>query len=454
MNSLPAECIQRIATFLPCSTVLQFLLVSRYIKAACDDWQVYYNVIKNDPDFLDEVVNNSSETRDVYKKLVIASIIAARHSLPGNFAGWLPQLLACHRRIISPLNSGFLLTSEPDRAMAMVDPFVFYKASEPKGIATGTQLPNLVVYDSPPRTRADREQYEDNPRLPFDVQKWREAQSGAFCLAIAFLGSPIPPGQQWAPPRPLLRDVEWFRINPNVASYQPTELEKMHAALHTFANKAVANFAVEIRAAIAEDRIWAVRQNSYPLPTPPTALDIPFRSLMSLPEPMTPNVVDSFSSCHLPVMARPDFFIQGEWTGYRSFVGELGAESWNPNGGPACDKFDAIGADNDNVRICGWDQPDSGYPIPDRTIRFHFIRWREDGKFVVRSNAFQSAFMTNVFMVTVDCQTGLLEVEAKDHRGYRHGLRLGVITPFGIVISENPGSVWFWFWKTEWAGSF
>jgi hypothetical protein len=337
---------------------------------------------------------------------------------------------------------------------------VFYKTSEPRGIATDTQLPNLVVYDSPPRTRVDREQYEDNPRLPFGVQKWRQAQSRAFCLAIAFLGPSLPSrggnsGRQWAPPRPILRHIEWFRINSDEASFQPTEYAKMHAALHTFANKAVAHFAIELRAAIAEDRIWAARENSYPLPTPPTAFDIPFRSLMSLPEPMAPNAWNSFSSCHLPVMTRPDFLTQGEWTGYRSLVGQLGAEShsWNPQGDPAYDSFDAIGADNYTVRRCGWDQANSGYPIPDRTIRFHFVRWQEDGKLVVRSNAFQSSFMTHVFKVTVDLQTGLLEVEDKNHRGYRQGQYPGIITPFGIIIPVNPGSVWFWLWKTEWTGS-
>jgi F-box domain len=100
MNSLPPECIQRIAAFLPCSSVLQFLLVSRSIEFACDNWQVYREVIRNDPDFPDEVVSGPSETTNLYKKLVIASTTAGRDILPNNFDKWLPQLLACHRKTV------------------------------------------------------------------------------------------------------------------------------------------------------------------------------------------------------------------------------------------------------------------------------------------------------------------------------------------------------------------
>lgn len=96
--SLPREVMRNIASFLPPTSALQLLLVSRLVCQTCDDWTVWRRVVNNDLNDALETTGQAVGSRKIWKKLVIASSEAYRSGLGRNFVVWLPQLLAHHSK--------------------------------------------------------------------------------------------------------------------------------------------------------------------------------------------------------------------------------------------------------------------------------------------------------------------------------------------------------------------
>lgn len=290
-----------------------------------------------------------------------------------------------------------------------------------------------------------------NPRIPFDISTLHAVQASTFCLTVRLLSVPSASERDlqhpWGPWQPLLHIIDWFEIRPGnqpglleSRNPRPLDLERLAVTLHTFANKVVGLFAIELRSALADRRV--VNGNVRGLYPPPNAFNIPFGAMMSIPDPFAENVLKEFSTCHLPVMASPDFFADGEWTGYYSYTGGRGVRIVGerfPKGW-----FDGIGGDNEDVRFL--------YKV-DRSISFTFIRWEDEDRFKVHSNFFQTQSETDSLRMIVNKRTGMIDVSHHSPFGGPATRRNAVITPFGIVEACLPGAVWLWLWKIEWSAA-
>ncbi len=175
---------------------------------------------------------------------------------------------------------------------------------------------------------------------------------------------------------------------------------------------------------------WDPQTTSYPPgagPLPPTALNIPFSSLMQVPSPFSLGCAEMFSTCHLPVMTSPEFIESGEWTGYYGpHLNQPFPESTNSKfDGPMKGiKFSVSEHEVDPGML---DLHSSG-DLFDFRGAFHFEGqiWRNTGKINLRK-----------------CwENDLTEMDLQ-----------ALLTPFGILASRCEGGVghWMWLWKTEWS---
>lgn len=329
---------------------------------------------------------------------------------------------------------------KPDRALLTIDPRWLYRLSDPTYYD-----PQLTAFEGV--TILDRRSIPRNRKSPIDIVKWQFAQSNSFCLAARLLSYELPSdGTQgivqnpWGPREPLLHTVDWFFVDPDDPEITAADVTKLVTQLHALANKAVGLYSMELRSALAANRTAAL--DSTGLAHPPSAFDIPFRSLMKLPNPFSHRCTEAFSTCHLSVMASPSFFEGGEWTGYFSFTGGLGREaSWS---GDPKDLFDGIGGENAALRL------NSPPPFAiERSVRFRVVRIVNPHCFIVRSNYFQSQLRAHIMEMTVEMRTGLISINHRDHNGIFLGVNQAVITPFGIISACVPDS-WIWLWKKDW----
>jgi hypothetical protein len=269
-------------------------------------------------------------------------------------------------------------------------------------------------------------------------------QASTYCLAVRLLSSAegnkgFPSSAQ----EPLLGTVEWFDIKDSPRDLGSGDMHKFHTVLHPFANQAVGFFAVELRSALAKKRV--AFQNISGLSPPPRAVGIPFASLMDLPIPLSHHALEAFCTCHLPTMATPDFFIEGEWTAYISHTGKTGKDCCTINN--PIDWFYGFGGDNEEVRVNGWDSPNTYYPfVVERQCRFRLVNWVNDDVLFVQSNYVQSPKSIHMFHMIVDRRTGMIDIYDYNHRGGHSGKRNSAITPFGIVQGRFRG-MWMWLWK-------
>lgn len=354
-------------------------------------------------------------------------------------------LLILHSMNIGPLTL-FL-----GQSLSKIDPTPLYEACIPGHHAPGEQEHFSIINFGPGN-------FAVNPRIPFDASTLYAVQASTFCLTVRLLSvqSTSERGLQhpWGPWQPLLHIIDWFEIWPFAYDREDLRLGKLEKAvvtLHSFANKVVGLFAIELRAALADRRV--VNGNIQGLFPPPNAFDIPFGAMMNLPDPFADDGLKDFSTCHLPVMAHPDFFTDGGWTGYFSYTGGRGVRVVGerfPKGW-----FDGIGGDNDEVQRNGYTEtPHPYFPYKvDRSIHFAFIRWEDEDRFIVHSNFFQTQSETDSLRLKVNKRTGMIDVGHHSPFGGPATRRNAVITPFGIVEACLPDAVWLWLWKIEWSAS-
>lgn len=262
------------------------------------------------------------------------------------------------------------LTTVSDQAMSTIDPAALYPLCNPFSYESGSLPPSFVGVE------LDRGHFQVNPRILYASNTLHAVQASSYCLAACLLSLPSAVDNgvlyAWAPQQPLLHTVEWFKIaTPHLL--HPDDLQKLVAMLHTAANKAVGFFAVELRSALASKRV--IFGNTQGLTPPPTGFDIPFQSLVvnPLPIPFEENTsAAAFGLGHLLVMAHPDFFVSGEWTGYFSHTGQFGiGATWAAN---PTDFFNGIGGDNADVQANGYDRLNAHYPfLVERSVRFRLV---------------------------------------------------------------------------------
>lgn len=289
------------------------------------------------------------------------------------------------------------------------------------------------------------DEFAVNPKIPYRVDTLRAVQVSTFCLTLRLLCFQYESGEgvqhPWGPWKPLLSTIDWFEIELS-EGLTSTELEKLTATLHAFANKVVGLFAMELRHGLAEKRV--INHNVRGLYPPPSGLDIPFDSLMRLPVPFEGEFLESFSTCHLPVMAHPDFLTDGDWTGYYSY-GSFSEQTKH---------FDGVGGDNDEVQRNGYTQgPHPYFPFRvDRSIHFTLVKWENAEIFLLQSNSFQTQADTGSLRMKVNTQTGIIDISHHSVHGGPPTRRKAVITPFGIVQGCIAHEVWLWLWKLHWSG--
>ncbi|RDL31110.1 uncharacterized protein BP5553_09899 [Venustampulla echinocandica] len=437
--ALPTSILQHIASCLPPTSALNLLLACKKTCNSCDYWTVWRTIIENSSSF-PSGINSAGETnRHMWKRYAMADIKAGQVDGRSHFTSWMPQLMALHHRVVSA-----------------ADPHTLYPFSSPTNYN-----PEQADFDCrmPLPGEFPLSVYPTNPESPAPIEAWRIAQASSFCLSTRLLSyhqapnvSPKTGNSPWAPSKSLLAKSEWLNLDPGDSALTPAAHEKLVVVLHTLANKAVGFFATELRSSLAYDRTNGVDLEG--LWHPPTAFDILFASLMALPMPLTPNSAGAFGTCHLQNMTDPSFFEDGEWTGYRSWVGSWGADANQLEGAsiPA-DSFEGIGGDNMNVRLNRLDQLPNGFDcLVERVARFKLVKWIDDNVFIIKSNCFQSPLETYIFTMKVDRRTGLIDViEWVDFMGVPKGGATNVVmTPFGIVFGFISG-MWMWLWKCNWS---
>jgi len=155
---------------------------------------------------------------------------------------------------------------------------------------------------------------------------------------------------------------------------------------------------------------------------PPTAIQIPFTSLIDMPLPFSSEGGRSFSTAHLPTMTDPSFFSEGTWAGYSLSVFQMDDESSiGTFDTPLSDlKFQTRASPNDSNIVDIWCEKicDGGLA----PFRFRGTLRRDSGR-IALIQCCVSAYIDITF-------------EA-------------VMTPFGIVGSWTQGQ-WLWLWKSEW----
>lgn len=281
-----------------------------------------------------------------------------------------------------------------------------------------------------------------NVPLPWDLQTWKFAHAASFCLTSQSLAT-TDPSQLGKPPRRLCT-VQWLRLTDHQGRNIRTEDDSVQhmAMLYALANRAVGFFHEELLWALSHNSIHV--ENTAGLMTPPTISTLPIPAY-SPPVPLVPEALESFSTCHLPMMTDPSFFLDDEWTGYACA---------SSNSNPEDMFFDGIGGNNVDVAYNHLDElPNSPFSFPvGRYIRFNFVNeWAGGSQYLLESNCYYSQGRMDMLRVTVNKANGHLKI------AHRHPLRPdwsvldAVITPFGIVESFGGRGMWAWLWKCSWS---
>ena len=277
--------------------------------------------------------------------------------------------------------------------------------------------------------------------LGFDISQDPDHWTPSFCVLLESISNKIPIDSI------LLRTANGganllhHRIRPEFQNWLYLDFFDPHAhaddlslsSMRLKADMAISILAMCLRHELREGNIitpWnsLAQHNAYerdePVPIP-TALDIPFHTMMDLPLPFTPEAAEKFTSCHLERMATPDFLEDGEWVGYYSaFSGRITKPP----------KFDP----------------------PMHRIRFSVTRHNTKpketliltGKGVDRVGPFH-------LRGTLSVGTGHL-VMGKEYQNVDiYWDWRGILTPHGIVANwgHRNGGGWVWLWKASWTNS-
>lgn len=285
--------------------------------------------------------------------------------------------------------------------------------------------------DVDPETQAES-LFALSPSRAEDTHTWRLAQAASFCLSTHLLASLS--GEEEPPC--LLQSAQWFRVT-NYRGLDVGARDTVHhlVMLHALANRALSLFCRELRWALANGGMSGPPRAR--LVSLPTTRSLPLATLCATPVPFAADSLARFSTCHLPAMTEPGFFIDDEWTGCSS----LGPA---PSPGPRT-RFAGVGGDDE----------DDGSNIPspvEQVIRWRLVQqWDSGNKYLLQSNCFHMHCRHLTLKVTVDRATGHLKI------AHNYAPRLdwevldAVMTPFGIVEAVHPRGYWTWFWKCKWS---
>jgi hypothetical protein len=301
------------------------------------------------------------------------------------------------------------------------------------------------------------QQFDNNTnRLRF----WKNARLASFCLTALSLDLNHPRQESQKVGLNILK-LKWAAFNTSdISSMSEYELTLMTLIYQTLANQIIQELITEIRT--YHDRSGTPR-NTGSWALPPTeaqpklpALDqIPFSMLMHTYAPFNPRSSQLFGSAHIKVMANPEFFTAGEWTGYFVEVGRTERFS-EPEyrsairGGPPLPfvTCKGMGVLFEQYHQGGFWDRGAPFPMPlEDSLHFqlsHFVN--NESQFVLMTNSFTMLGYAFQFVLTVDRKTGLVNVKG----AYPSKLDFqGIITPFGLLLASNSG-LWFWFWKKSW----
>jgi hypothetical protein len=112
--------------------------------------------------------------------------------------------------------------------------------------------------------------------------------------------------------------------------------KKLVVMQHALANRAVRFFYARLRSARAG------LAPALGLLQPPSAATMPLLRQTTLPVPFTASSLNTFSTCHIPAMADPEFLTSGDWTGCITVLGQR-EYSFNAIRGHHHDGFDHPG---------------------------------------------------------------------------------------------------------------
>ncbi|KAH7348817.1 hypothetical protein BKA65DRAFT_550883 [Rhexocercosporidium sp. MPI-PUGE-AT-0058] len=481
LSTLPSEILQQISTYLPPSSVICLLLVNRSLKRAVDHWSMWRSLISGNPRFPNGILSSAGE--EGWKRYVLADIKARRWQEGGRGGGarlilqvddlrWLPMLMAIHHPILRTITPGMA------RHLAI--------QASPCSQATLFERSSIEHGEDQKRTLS----FPTNPKTSLSNSEWKSKLAGSFCLAVAHMSSLVPQDQEEAaegqddndensdyntaaerqiriPHSPQLSKVPWFNIHTSEPSLSADKKATLVTALHALALTAIAHFSTELALAILEHRTGSTTLSQ--ISHPPNSSTLPLSHLPSLPDPLSTDCVEKFGTCHLKIMATPEFFEEGEWTGAYAYTGLWGVRNGGASrSGERVDIFNCVGGVNRTVRLNGLDRPNErfGFVVEER-IRFRRVADEgvggEGDVFVLRSNCFYSQMGTHVLELRVRRSTGLIGVREWNAEGVARGNEKGtgggnssgaVLTPFGVVGAIGVGTSWMWLWRREWSGGF
>jgi len=212
------------------------------------------------------------------------------------------------------------------------------------------------------------------------------------------------------------------------------------AELHLTAYKVLAVFGTELRLAMThkqdfvgdqctncEDKVGAPS----PKVMPPTAIDIPFRQLMSSAAFGSADDTPPFFGRHLKSMTSVQFIEDGAWAGFEAFPARALRilKSYNNhrvifNEAIAGLRFKASPSSaNSNMLMLTSTRQSHRYGIED--FYFNGTIMKDTGAMVMIRIGLHTRWQTR---------------------------SEGLMTPFGILFTGSHGS-WYWFWKEDWTRS-
>ncbi|KAH9863556.1 hypothetical protein J1614_009488 [Plenodomus biglobosus] len=422
LSHLPVQVLQNIAIQLPPASFLALLSTCRYLYNACNDSHVWCTIVAAHlpAKYVPHINATSLNDDHVCKPYVVALVRATQCHTPSrnDVQSWLPHTIALHYSLDSWKDSTALEQLYDRICSGLFPPTIpsTFPSHDPSVFETS--LPAVMNMDA-----------------------WYLAQATAFCLSARSLASVVryddtkPPTMLESvpcelPSRDSRKDMGYG------TDFDPDTV------LHVLANRAVGFFYTELCWAL-NNGAMATESTAGLLP-PPTTLAIPFPSFLRPPLPFTLHGLQQFSTCHLPAMVEPSFFVDDEWTGYTSSNYESKI------------LFDGIGGDNPYVSHNGLDQlPNDRFPFRvERTIRFRLVQeWDSHNRFLLQSNCFQSQTRIWMLNITVNKRMGDLKLSMSNPLRYRESnLVYAMMTPFGIVGPILPQGHWIWLWKCEWSG--
>lgn len=110
LDDLPVEIIQRIASLGPSDSALALLRVNKHLNKACNDRQVFREVIENGNGYdlaaWDNVLLPDDASASIWARYALADLrarewfckdVADQVPLPNDSLTWMPQLASCFR---------------------------------------------------------------------------------------------------------------------------------------------------------------------------------------------------------------------------------------------------------------------------------------------------------------------------------------------------------------------